>query len=133
MSNLALVIGNTYYRVTYADRDLTMPGVEPLVYIGDGTGETGEPFHAFQDTVSYVRYGSRFAPGSTERDDLLVYFLPSSEIGVDVVDLRRVQSLSKTALSVQLQQGGQFSPSCVTGGPPPPNNSFKPMPLRGTA
>jgi hypothetical protein len=110
MSNLALVIGNTYYRVTYADRDLTMPGVEPLVYIGDGTGETGEPFHAFQDTVSYVRYGSRFAPGSTERDDLLVYFLPSSEIGVDVVDLRRVTELVQDCIERATSTGWPVLP-----------------------
>ena len=93
MSNLRLRVGNTYYRVTFADRDMTMPGVEPLVYIGDGTGEDGEPFHAFQDTISYVRYGSRLVPGSSDRDDLLVYLLPATEIGVDLLDLKSLAVL----------------------------------------
>jgi hypothetical protein len=110
MSNLALDVGKTYYRITYADRDMTMPSIEPLVYIGDGTSETGEPFHAFQDTVSYVRYGSRFAPGSTDRDDLLVYFLPVSEIGVDVVDLKSVAGLVQGCVERAVSTGWPVLP-----------------------
>ncbi len=98
MSTLALIVGKTYYRVTYADRDMTMPGVEPLVYIGDGSNAEGVPFYAFQDTISYVMYGSRLTPGSIDRDDLLVYFLPSKEIGVDVVDLENVVALVQDCL-----------------------------------
>jgi len=94
-----LTVGKTYYRVTYADRDMTMPGVEPLVYIGDGVTAEGAPFHAFQDTVSYVMYGSRLSPGATDRDDLLVYFLPPDEIGEDVVGLDSVVALMQDCLN----------------------------------
>lgn len=90
MASIALVVGNTYYRVTYADRGLTMPGIEPCVYIGETVGEAGEAIRVFQDAVSYVRYGSRFSPGSTDRDDLAIYFLSAREIGTQVLDLERV-------------------------------------------
>jgi hypothetical protein len=65
----------------------TMPNVQPMVYLGDVDLEVGGPTHAFQDTISYVLYGSRLDPGAADRDDLLIYFVPASEIGVDIVDL----------------------------------------------
>ena len=87
MRSCDLARGRTYFRVTYADRGLTMPTVEPLVYIGDVELAEGGLHHAFQDTVSYSMYGSRLQPGAVDRDDLEVYFIPPEEIGVDVVDL----------------------------------------------
>lgn len=91
MSTLALAVGHTYYRITYADRDFTMPGVEPMVYIGDVTLDTGESVHAFQDTVSFVLHGSGREPSATGcDDDVRVYLVPSREIGVDIVDLGRL-------------------------------------------
>ena len=110
MDTLALTVGKTYYRVTYADRDMTMPGIEPLVYIGDGTTTEGAHFHAFQDTISYVMYGSRFAPGAIDRDDLLVYFLPSDEIGQGVVGLVSVLALVQSCLDRSISTGWPVLP-----------------------
>jgi hypothetical protein len=64
MNGYALIPGRTYYRLTFADRDMTMPGVEPLVYIGRHDSE-GEMLHTFQDTISYTwvgRYPGPFRP-----------------------------------------------------------------------
>ncbi len=52
-----LVVGATYYRVTYSDPGLTMIGVQPLVYIGTnpcGESNGTELEYYFQDTVSYT-------------------------------------------------------------------------------
>ena len=71
MAKLKLEVGHTYYRLTFADRDRTMPGVEPLVYLGDADPTDGEVPHIFQDTVSYVLFGSRFDLAH-DRDDIVI-------------------------------------------------------------
>jgi len=86
---LELEVGHTYFRLTYADRDKTMPGVEPLVYIGDADAEDGAGPHVFQDTVSYTRFGSRLELAQ-DHDEMLVYFVSPREIGSDVVDIHQV-------------------------------------------
>jgi len=57
-----LELGRAYYQVTYADRDWTVPGVEPLIYVGvnlfDSDADSPTPVYTFQDTVSYFRFGS---------------------------------------------------------------------------
>ena len=110
MNILALLVGKTYYRVTYADRDMTMPGIEPLVYIGDGKHSNGEPFHAFQDAVSYVRYGSRLSPGATDQDDLFVYFIPPGEIGEDIVGLTELAAVVQSSLDRAVSAGWPVLP-----------------------
>ena len=110
MKPLALSIGKTYYRITYADAGMTMLGVEPLVYIGEATGEKGEPFHAFQDTVSYVRFGSRMAPGAIDHEDVLVYFIPPGETDVDVVDLAKVAEEAQACLERAASSGWPVLP-----------------------
>ena len=76
----SLIVGKTYFRLTYADRDLTMPGVEPLVFVGQVTEEGGSSGFVFQDTGSYVQYGSGLE-GDEQHEDIVMYFLPESEIG----------------------------------------------------
>ena len=64
MDTAALVPGCTYYRLTFADPDMTMPGLEPLVYIGKHDSD-GSMLHTFQDTISYTwvgRYPGPFRP-----------------------------------------------------------------------
>lgn len=51
-----LKIGAAYYRLTFADVDLTIPGVEPMIYIGKNIFPDDDPasiVHYFQDTVSH--------------------------------------------------------------------------------
>ena len=53
--------GSAYYRLTFADRAWTIPGVEPMVFVGtnvlDSQKNSSEPFYCFQDTVSFHRFG----------------------------------------------------------------------------
>ena len=99
-----LEVGNTYYRLTYADRDLTMPGVEPLVYLGDADPQDGEVPHIFQDTISYVRFGSRLEMGR-DHDEVLVYFVSHKEVGSGILN---VQQLA-TAVSAAAQRAAALN------------------------
>lgn len=45
-----------YYRLTFADADLTIPGVQPMIYVGINIFPDDDPtsvVHYFQDTVSH--------------------------------------------------------------------------------
>jgi hypothetical protein len=75
-----LVPGKTYFRLTFADQGLTMPGVEPLVFVGEVTEEGGSNGFVFQDTASYVQYGSGLE-GDEQHEDIVMYFLPETELG----------------------------------------------------
>lgn len=109
MKASVLVIGRTYYRLMFADRDLTMPGVEPLVFLGEVTEEGGTSGLVFQDTTSYVQHGSGLE-GEEQHEEIVLYFLPESEMGAlyDVEELanevaeaaRRAVSLNHPVLSV---------------------------------
>ena len=76
----ALIAGRTYFRLTFADRDLTMPGIEPLVFLGEVMDDAGTRGFAFQDTASFVRHGSGLE-GDEQDEEIVLYFLPESEIG----------------------------------------------------
>jgi hypothetical protein len=80
MKASTLVIGRTYFRLMFADRDLTMPGVEPLVFLGEVTDEGGSNGFVFQDTTSYVQHGSGLE-GDEQHEDIALYFMPETEIG----------------------------------------------------
>lgn len=80
MNASTLTTGRTYFRLTFADRDLTMPGVEPVVYLGQVTDDGGTSGFVFQDTVSYVQHGSGLE-GEEQHEDIVMYFMPESEVG----------------------------------------------------
>lgn len=75
-----LVTGRTYYRLTFSDRDLTMPGVEPLVFLGQVADDDGNEGFVFQDTASFVRFGSGLE-GDEQHEEILLYFMPEADIG----------------------------------------------------
>ena len=53
--------GEAYYRVTYADDDLTIPGVRPMIYVGSNIFPDDDPAsvtYYFQDTASHSSLGS---------------------------------------------------------------------------
>jgi len=118
MKASTLVIGRTYYRLTFADRDLTMPGVEPLVFLGQVTDDSGTPGFVFQDTASYVRFGSGLE-GDEQHEDILLVFMPEPDIGAmyDIEEMaaeiaesaRRAVSLNHPLLQV-LRTGWQVLP-----------------------
>ena len=80
MKASALIVGRTYFRLTFADRDLTMPGVEPLVFLGEVVEEEGTRGFAFQDTNSFIEHGSGLE-GDEQHEEIIIYFLPESEVG----------------------------------------------------
>ena len=56
MSPRDLKAGCAYYRVTYADPDLTIPGVQPMIYVGINIADGDDPatvVYYFQDTISH--------------------------------------------------------------------------------
>jgi hypothetical protein len=80
MKSSSLVTGRTYFRLTFADRDLTMPGVEPMIFLGEVTDESGTHGFVFQDTVSFVQYGSGLE-GEEQHEDIVLYFMADSDVG----------------------------------------------------
>ena len=88
MKPSSLVIGRTYFRLTFADRDLTMPGVEPMVFLGEVADEGGMHGFVFQDTVSFVLHGSGLE-GEEQHEDIVLYFMADSDVGAmyDVEEL----------------------------------------------
>lgn len=88
MDTSALVIGHTYFRLTFADADLTMPGVEPVVFLGQAADDSGTQGFVFQDTVSYVRHGSGLE-GDEQHEDIALYFM-ADEDARSLVDIGRL-------------------------------------------
>src|SRR4051812_18060089 len=74
MDTSTLVNGRTYYRLTFSDPDLTMPGVEPLVFLKQATDEDGTSGFVFQDTISFVMHGSGLE-GEEQHEDITMYFM----------------------------------------------------------
>jgi hypothetical protein len=100
MDPSALVVGHTYYLVTFADSQQTMPGIEPRVYIGvdvfgpqpDGAASK----YYFQDTPSFAMFGLateenppvKFeGEGGVEKPQYWVTHHEAREIGWTIVDL----------------------------------------------
>jgi hypothetical protein len=114
MKASALIVGRTYFRLTFADRDLTMPGVEPLVFLGEVMDEGGTRGFAFQDTASFIQHGSGLE-GDEQHEEIALYFLPESEIGAiyDIGELpaeiaesaKRAASLNYPSLKPAILRG----------------------------
>jgi len=88
METSTLVAGRTYYRITFADADLTMPGVEPLVFLGEAADDSGDRGFVLQDTVSYVRFGSGLE-GDEQHEEICLYFM-SEEDARGLVDITKL-------------------------------------------
>jgi hypothetical protein len=106
MKASSLIVGRTYFRLTFADRDLTMPGVEPLIFLGEVMEEGGSNGFVFQDTGSFVQFGSGLE-GDEQHEDIAMYFMPESEIGAlyDVSELaEEVGEAAKRAVELNYPQ-----------------------------
>lgn len=86
---MRLEIGRTYFQLTFADPGMTMPGVEPLVYLGDTDPVDGKAHHIFQDTVSYSRFGSRLNM-LQDHSEVTVYFISSEEVGSAILGVQQL-------------------------------------------
>jgi hypothetical protein len=61
MTPAKLTKGHAYYRVTFADPEFTIPGVEPMIFVGVDLFDEekgSEPRYYFQDTISFQRHGN---------------------------------------------------------------------------
>ena|SRR5271170_5692003 len=60
MAPANLVEGTAYYRLTFADANRTIPGVQPMIYVGVNIFPDDDPTERvfyFQDTVSHLWRG----------------------------------------------------------------------------
>lgn len=97
MNPANLIRGQTYYRLTFSDTDLTIPGVYPLVFVGlvqteDDEGEV----YCFQDTVSFVRFG--YVTEYTGEEVLAAVFVPEPDLG-SIYNLEGIASEIQNALN----------------------------------
>ncbi|MEW8340410.1 MAG: hypothetical protein AB2708_11225 [Candidatus Thiodiazotropha taylori] len=94
-----LEVGRTYYMVTFADAEQTMPGIKPLIYVGENLlaeeKQSNDSF-CFQDTVSFQRFGAFTEAEKTE--DCSVQQFSRTEVGTSVVDLYRAQEVVAAAV-----------------------------------
>ena len=93
MSPRELEVGRAYFRVTYADPSLTIPGVEPLIFIGvnvlQADSRSPAPVYAFQDPVSFSRFGNAAAykgPANLSDEGARTYAFTAAEVS-ELVDL----------------------------------------------
>jgi hypothetical protein len=88
--------GVAYYRLTFADADLTIPGVQPMIYIGTNVFPDDDQTLAvyyFQDTVSHSWRGPMTdAAHDTKHPELESCVFPhtESEVQRDVLTLAQV-------------------------------------------
>jgi len=100
MDPSSLVIGHTYYLVTFADPQQTMPGIEPRIFIGvdifGSQPDGAAPKYYFQDTTSFVMFGlateenpplKHEGEDGEEQPEYWVTGHETREIGWTVVDL----------------------------------------------
>jgi predicted enzyme related to lactoylglutathione lyase len=99
---IQLEIGQTYYMVTYADAKQTMPGLQPLVYIGHGRSNGKE---WFQDTISYVLYGSRLEMQGDQPPEMEIYFIEPESVGSSITTLAAAAQAVRTcaARAIELE------------------------------
>lgn len=98
MSPESLVLGRAYYRLRFADPDMTVPAVEPMVYIGmdvfpeedpDLAGGRSAGTHYFQDALSHRFCGSAAGDDFRPHPEIepLVYPVGAEEIGESLLGL----------------------------------------------
>ncbi len=93
---MELEYGATYYLVTYADPQLSMPGLKPMVYVGDNLfGEHDEGTHYFQDTVSVLIFG--LVGEAKETTDCRVSSFSHDDLGESIVDIDAAAALVTSA------------------------------------
>ncbi len=92
MREMKLDYGATYYRVTYADPQRSMPGLTPLIYVGDNlVGDESDKTHYFQDTVSVTIFG--LVGEAKDTTECHVSAFSPDEKGASVVEIETAADL----------------------------------------
>jgi len=101
--------GRTYYVITFADRDFTMPGIDPVVYIGKNAFikclENDRDTYQFQDTVSFVRFGYVMDIDSQQKEECQVEAFDEDQLGKDITTLEGAAEMIKDANSRSKELG----------------------------
>jgi len=90
--------GTAYYRITYADPGLTIPGVQPMIYVGPNIFPDDDPatvVYYFQNTISHSWRGPVTDPAHDSRHtEIESAVFPHSDVEVqrDVFTLAEVIS-----------------------------------------
>lgn len=74
-----LTIGETYFKVSYVDEDMTIPLMDSVNYIGRNLADDEEDTLYFQDAESY-REGIRFSDNDVEPGSAMFYASPTEEL-----------------------------------------------------
>lgn len=96
--NMTPEYGSTYYQITYADVDLTMPGIQPMVYVGLNIfDDENEDTYYFQDTVSVIRFG--LLEEAEETSEIRVMSCLKKHFGSEVVTIDQLPKVIADALT----------------------------------
>ena len=104
MDSSSLEPGQTYYRLTFADRSLTMPALEPCVFIGTYEDQDGIARYAFQDTASYVTQGSALESDLSDDDSVRVVLATAEAIPTTVITLdQAAEEIAKASIRARAE------------------------------
>ena len=109
MSPQDLKVG--YYRVTYADPALTVPGVQPMIYVGTNIADDDDPatvVYYFQDTTSHAWRGPvTDAAHHSKHSEIEAAVFPHSERDVQREVFTLAEVITKLMESQRRAEGRQ--------------------------
>jgi len=95
-----LKFGCAYSRMTYADPERTIPGVEPMIYVGTNIADDDDPatvVYYFQDTISHSWRGPvTDAAHRSKHPEIETAVFPHTELEVQ----RGVSTLTEVVAAV---------------------------------
>lgn len=100
-------IGRTYYAITYADPNFTMPGIEPFVFLGKNAfmeieGDSSDTWQ-FQDALSYSWEGPVWDAKDQLRCDIRLF--KKKELGHSIVTLEQLNDVVGKAILASEKHG----------------------------
>ena len=105
-----LSAGTAYYRVTYARVDRTIPGVQPMIYVGANIFPDDDPAsvtYYFQDTVSYFNRGPVTDPVHDSKDpEIETLVFPHTEREVQLGVFTLTEAIAALTDAQKRESGG---------------------------
>ena len=100
-------IGRTYYAITFADPNFTMPGIEPFVFLGKNAfmeieGDSSDTWQ-FQDALSYSWEGPIWDANDQLRCDIRLF--KEKELGESIVTLEQLRDVIEKAIKASEDHG----------------------------
>jgi hypothetical protein len=97
-----LEIGSYYYRLTFVDPKLWVPGLKPVIYVGENILEDDvdekEVTYYFQDSVSFSRFGLAPEVGRENSAECLIISESPDSLPKSIVTLDEAVMLFKNIL-----------------------------------